>query len=104
MAQQVDSTVNEHPPEVRVLTLAEQIDAGLDADLGTALGQFRELIVGQAAEQADSSKLVGFFAKESDVALSAYRWPHFHGWQNGPKAGKPGRTERARKSWGLARS
>ena len=59
MAQQVDSTVNEHPPEVRVLTLAEQLDAGLDADLGAALGQFRELIVGQAAEQAESPELVG---------------------------------------------
>jgi hypothetical protein len=59
MAQQVDSTLNEHPPEVRVLTFAEQIDAGLDVNLGTALGQFRELIVGQATEQADSSKLVG---------------------------------------------
>ena len=61
MAQQVDSTVNEHPPEVRVLTLAEQIDAGLDADLGAALGQFRELIVGQAAEQADNPQLVGAY-------------------------------------------
>ena len=59
MAQQVDSTVNEHPPEVRRLTLLEQIHAGLDAYLGTALGQFRELIVGQAAEQADSAKLGG---------------------------------------------
>ena len=59
MTQQVDSTVNEHPPEIRVLTLTEQIDAGLDANLGTALGQFRELIVGQAAQQAESSKLVG---------------------------------------------
>ncbi len=36
----------------------EQLDAGLDANLGTALGQFRELIVGHAAEQADSAQLV----------------------------------------------
>ena len=59
MAQQVDGTVDEHPPEVRVLPLKEQIHARLDAHLGTALGQFRELIVGQAVEQADSAKLVG---------------------------------------------
>ena len=36
----------------------EQLDAGLDANLGTALGQFRELIVGHAAEQADSAQLI----------------------------------------------
>ena len=36
----------------------EQLDAGLDANLGTALGQFRELIVDQAAEQADSAQLI----------------------------------------------
>ena len=57
-AQQVDGTVDEQPPEVRLLTLMEQLDAGLDANLGTALGQFRELIVGHAVEQADSAQLV----------------------------------------------
>ena len=57
MAQQIDGTVNEHPPEVRVLALKEQVDTRLDANLGTAVGQFRELIVGQAVEEADSAKL-----------------------------------------------
>ena len=57
MTQQIDGTVNEHPPEVRVLTLKEQVDARLDANLGTAVGQLRELIVGQAVEEADSAKL-----------------------------------------------
>jgi hypothetical protein len=76
MAQQVDSTVNEHPPEVRVLTLAEQIDAGLDADLGTALGQFRELVVGQAAEQAESPELVGAHHIVAwSLMRSASGWP-----------------------------
>jgi hypothetical protein len=58
MAPQIDGTVDEHPPEVRLLTLMEQLDAGLDANLGTALGQFRELIVGQAAEQADRAQVL----------------------------------------------
>ena len=44
---------DEHPPEVRVLALAEQLDAGLDADLGAALDQLRELVVGQAVEEAE---------------------------------------------------
>ena len=59
VAQEVYGTINKHPPEVRVLPLKEQIDARLDAHLGTAPGQFRELIVGQAVEKADSAKLVG---------------------------------------------
>jgi hypothetical protein len=59
VAQEVDGTINKHPPEVRVLPLKEQIDTRLDAHLGTAPGQFRELIVGQAIEKADSAKLVG---------------------------------------------
>ena len=37
VAHQVDRAVDEHPPEVRVLTLVEQLDTRLDADLGTAL-------------------------------------------------------------------
>ena len=50
-AHQVDDTVDEHPPEVSVLTLAEQFQSGLNADLGAALNQLRELLVGQAVEQ-----------------------------------------------------
>ena len=59
MAHQVDGAIDEHPPKVRVLTLVEQIGAGLDANLGTALGQLGELIVSQAVEQAQSAKGVG---------------------------------------------
>jgi hypothetical protein len=36
--QEIDGTVDEHPPEIRVLALAEQLSSRLDADLGTALG------------------------------------------------------------------
>ena len=76
MAQKVDSTVNEHPPEVRVLTFPEQIDAGLDLDLGTTLSQFRELIVCQAVEQADSPKLVGaHHIAARSLMRSAFAWP-----------------------------
>ncbi len=68
MAQQVDSTVDEHPPEVRV--------AGLDANLGTALGQFRELIIGEAVEQADIAKLVGAHHIVTWLLMrSASGWP-----------------------------
>ena len=59
MAEEVDGTVDEHPPEVRALTLNEQVGAGLDTDLGTALHQLRELIVGQAVQEADRAKLAG---------------------------------------------
>ena len=37
VAHQVDGSVDEHPPVVGVLALAEQLDAGLDANLGAAL-------------------------------------------------------------------
>jgi hypothetical protein len=56
---EVDGALDEHPPEIRVLTLAEQLGSGLDANLGTALGQLSELIIGQAVEEAKSAKLVG---------------------------------------------
>ena len=59
VAHEVDGTLDEHPPEVSVLALAEQIDAGLDANLGTALDQLRELAVSQAVEEAEGSKLAG---------------------------------------------
>jgi hypothetical protein len=58
MADQVNGTLDEHPPEVRVLTLAEQIDPGLDTNLGTALDQLRELLVGQAVEDGQRAELV----------------------------------------------
>jgi len=40
-----------------VLTLAEQFQSGLNADLGAALNQLRQLLVGQAVEQAKRAQL-----------------------------------------------
>jgi hypothetical protein len=58
VADEVDGPVEEHPPEVGVLALAEQVGSGLDANLGTALDQFSELIVGQAVEDAQRAELL----------------------------------------------
>jgi len=58
VADEVDGTVDQHPPEIRVLTFAEQIDPGLDANFGAALDQLGELIVGQAVEDAQRAGLV----------------------------------------------
>ena len=41
-----------------MLALAEQLRPGLDADLGAARHQLRELLVGQAVEQAESADLI----------------------------------------------
>jgi hypothetical protein len=46
VAHQVDGAVDEHPPEVRVLALTEQVRSWLDGNLGAALDQVRQLIVG----------------------------------------------------------
>src|SRR5215475_665553 len=35
--RQLDGALDEHPPVIRVLTLPEQLDAGLDGDLGAAI-------------------------------------------------------------------
>jgi hypothetical protein len=77
VAHQVDGAVNEYPPVIRVLALAEQLDAGLDANLGTALHQLRQLVVGQAVEDAERTKLLG-----------AHQMPH-------PPGGRPARRRRA---------
>jgi hypothetical protein len=58
-AHELDRPVHEHPPEVGVLALVEQDDAGLDANLGTGLGQLGELAVGQAVEKADRAEFAG---------------------------------------------
>src|SRR5262249_29898800 len=55
---EVDGTVDEYPPEVRVLTLAERLGPRLDANHGTARHQFRELIVGHAVQETDSANLI----------------------------------------------
>jgi hypothetical protein len=89
VAQEVYGTINKHPPEVRVLPLKEQIDARLDAHLGTAPGQFRELIVGQAVEKADSAKLVG---AHHTVAVLLMRYQPSGGPRHLPQA-EAGGTE-----------
>ena len=58
MADQVDGTVDEHPPVVGGLALVEQLDPGLDADLGAALDQLGELLVAQTVEDAERAELV----------------------------------------------
>ena len=58
MADEVDRPVDEHPPEVGVLALVEQLDPGLDRDLGAALDQLGELVVGEAVEEAERAELV----------------------------------------------
>jgi hypothetical protein len=42
-----------------VLALTEQLHAGLHADLGTAVHQLRQLVIGQAVKEAEGAKLVG---------------------------------------------
>ena len=59
MADEVDGAVDEQPPEVRALSLAEQVDPGLDRYLGTALDQLGELVVAEAVEEAERAELVG---------------------------------------------
>jgi len=59
VAHQVHGTVEEHPPKVRVLTLAEQLDAGLDTNYRAVPGQLRQLVAGQAVEEAERAKLAG---------------------------------------------
>jgi hypothetical protein len=50
--------LEQHPPEVRGLTLAEQVHPGLDPDLAAAIDQLGELLVAQAAEDAQGAELV----------------------------------------------
>jgi hypothetical protein len=70
MAYEVNSPVNEHPPEVRALALTKKLDAGLDRHLGTAVSQFRELAVVQAVEQADRAKLAGAYHAGAGLLMS----------------------------------
>ena len=59
MAHQVNGTVHQYPPVIRVLALSEQLQAGLDADLGTALDQLSQLVIGQAVKDGERAKFVG---------------------------------------------
>ena len=56
---EIDGAVEQDPPVVRVLALAEQLGAGLDPDLGTARDQVGELIVGQPAKHLEDTELTG---------------------------------------------
>jgi hypothetical protein len=58
VADQVQRTVDEDPPEVRVLALAEQLDAGLDVHLGAGRDEVGELVVGHAVEDAQAAQVV----------------------------------------------
>jgi len=57
-APQGDGTVDEHPPEVGRLALAEQVDIRLDAQLRSGTDQFPELDVRQAVEEAETAYVV----------------------------------------------
>jgi hypothetical protein len=59
VADEVDGAGDQQPPEVGVLALPEQDDPGLDADLGAALDQLAELLVGQAVEDAQRAEVGG---------------------------------------------
>ena len=59
MADEVDGPVDQQPPEVGVLALAEQVDPGLDADLGAARGQLGQLAVAEAVEDGQRAEIVG---------------------------------------------
>ncbi len=54
---EVDRPVHEQPPEVGMITLAEQQDAGLDRHLGAAGDQLGELGVGQSVEDPQRTKI-----------------------------------------------
>jgi hypothetical protein len=71
MAYEVNGPVDEDPPEVRALALEKQLDAGLDPHLGAALGQVRELAVGQALEQADRAKFGGAYHARAGLLMSS---------------------------------
>ena len=84
MAHEVNGPVDQHPPGVRGLTLAEQIGTRLDPDLGATRGQLRELAVGQAVEQADSAEIVGaHHAGPGLLMRSSSGWPRRPGEAGG---------------------
>jgi hypothetical protein len=59
VAHEGDGTVDQHPPEVGVVALVEQVDAWLDSHLGAGLGQLSELSVGQTVEEVYCAEVVG---------------------------------------------
>ena len=57
-ADEIDSAIDEHPPEVRGLALPEHLDAGLDLHLDTVGDQIGKLIIGKAVKYAQGAKIV----------------------------------------------
>jgi hypothetical protein len=54
---EVDGAVDEYPPELGVLALAEQLDPGPDRHLIAGGGQLRQLVVAQPVEQPDATEI-----------------------------------------------
>ena len=50
--------VDQHPPEVRMLALMEQLNTRLNANIDAVLDQIRELIICQAVEDAQRAKII----------------------------------------------
>ena len=59
VADEVDGPVDQQPPVVGVLALMEQLDPGLDGELGPALDQLGQLVVAEAVEDAERAELLG---------------------------------------------
>jgi hypothetical protein len=57
MPHQVDGAIQKHPPKVRRRAFSEQLDTGLDSNLGTAIDQLSKLIIVETLEQAEGSQL-----------------------------------------------
>ena len=58
MPDEINGTLYQHPPEVRILALPKQVDAGLDANLSAAHDQICELIICQTIEDAQRAKII----------------------------------------------
>ena len=58
MADEIDRAVDEKPPVVCRLALMEQVVARFDADLGTAVDQFGELVVDRSGEDAQRAQIL----------------------------------------------
>jgi hypothetical protein len=52
MPYQIYRTVDQHPPEIGMLTLVEELDARLNGYLGAVLEQIAEVIIGEPIEDA----------------------------------------------------
>ncbi|GAB3551846.1 hypothetical protein GCM10027404_21710 [Arthrobacter tumbae] len=57
MAKQLEGTVDQYPPGVRRFALVRKDDARFDGDLCARFDEVDKLLVAEAFEEADSSKL-----------------------------------------------